>query len=270
MEWQVNEILRRGNGVSLRISWDHFFVAFGVCLAHGVPVTMRPAIIGVKPILCRPETRSNLNQTTYFLGIICLLFAGLNVLAEWKGARSGVLATKIAASSCFLAIGLLNVGTSTYGYVVAAALALSWIGDVMLVWRTNAALLGGIGAFLFAHIAYAIAFATQPLDAFRFGIAFLIWNVVVVFLLRWLWNYLAGANRVAVLIYMAAITVMVSLAAATLSPLIGVAAGLFAISDISVARDRFVERSVANKVWGIPLYYLAQVMLAFSPAFVGK
>lgn len=90
------------------------------------------------------------------------------------------------------------------------------------------------------------------------------------FLLRWLWDYLAGANRVAVPIYMAAITVMVSLASATMSPLIGVAAGLFAISDISVSRDRFVERSVANKVWGIPLYYLAQVMLAFSPVVLAK
>ncbi len=83
-------------------------------------------------------------------------------------------------------------------------------------------------------------------------------------LIRWLWTYLAGADRYAVLIYTAAITVMVSLAAATLSPLIGVAAGMFAISDISVARDRFIERSVANKMWGIPLYYLAQVLFAAS------
>ena len=180
------------------------------------------------------------------------------------------MATKIAASSSFLAIGLLNAGTSLYGVVIAAALALSWIGDVVLVWRSNAALLAGIGAFLFAHLAYAAAFATRTLEAEYFGIAFLIWNVVVVLLIRWLWKYLAGANRFAVLIYMAAITVMVSLASATMSPLICIAAAMFAISDISVARDRFVERSVANKVWGIPLYYLAQVMFATSPALIGK
>jgi len=186
------------------------------------------------------------------------------VLAEWKGSKTLVLLTKIAASSSFLALGLMNAGRPYYGMLVVAALAFSWVGDVLLVWRSSAALMGGIAAFLIAHIAYAVAFATLPLDAAAFGIALIIWNVAVVLLLRWLWKYLEGHDRFAVLIYMAAITIMVSLAAATTSPLIGIAAAMFAISDISVARDRFVIRSAANKIWGIPLYYLAQVLFAIS------
>lgn len=186
------------------------------------------------------------------------------MLAEWKGSKALVLLTKIAASSSFLALGLMNAGRPYYGMLVVAALAFSWIGDVLLVWRSSAALMGGIAAFLIAHIAYAVAFATLPLDTAAFGIALIIWNVVVVLLLRWLWKYLEGHDRFAVLIYMAAITIMVSLAAATTSPLIGIAAAMFAISDISVARDRFVIRSIANKIWGIPLYYLAQVLFAIS------
>lgn len=180
-----------------------------------------------------------------------------------------VLATKIAASSSFVALGLLNIGDSFYGILIVGALVFSWVGDVLLVWRSKAALLGGIAAFLTAHIAYAVAFSHLPLTPSAFVAALFIWNMVVVAVVRWLWTYLEGRDRYAVLIYMAAITVMVSLAAATMSPLIGLAAGLFAISDISVARDRFVERSVANKVWGIPLYYLAQVLLAISPALIG-
>jgi uncharacterized membrane protein YhhN len=39
---------------------------------------------------------------------------------------------------------------------------------------------------------------------------------------------------------------------------------MFAISDIAVARDRFVRQSLTNKIWGIPLYYLAQVLFAIS------
>lgn len=201
------------------------------------------------------------------LGIVCLVFAAANVFAEWKGTRAGVLATKIVASSSFLGIGWLNFDGSSYAIMILAALALSWIGDILLVWRSSSALLGGIGAFLIAHVAFAIAFAALPIDAAAFGIALIIWNMVVVLLLRWLWKYLEGANRLAVLVYMAAITIMVSLSAASMSPLIGIAAAMFAISDISVARDRFVERSVANKVWGIPLYYLAQVLFAASIAF---
>jgi uncharacterized membrane protein YhhN len=205
-----------------------------------------------------------LNQTTISLGVFCLGFAAANVLAEWKGSKTLVLLTKIAASSSFLALGLMNAGRPYYGMLVVAALAFSWVGDVLLVWRSSAALMGGIAAFLIAHIAYAVAFATLPLDAAAFGIALIIWNVAVVLLLRWLWKYLEGHDRFAVLIYMAAITIMVSLAAATTSPLIGIAAAMFAISDISVARDRFVIRSAANKIWGIPLYYLAQVLFAIS------
>ncbi len=181
-----------------------------------------------------------------------------------------VFITKIAASSSFLALGLLNSGNSIFGYLVVSALALSWIGDVLLVWRTNAALFGGIAAFLLAHVAYAVAFALLPLEPVAFGVTLMIWNVAAILLLRWLWKYLAGAHRFAVLVYMTAITIMVSLASATTLLLIAVAAAMFAISDISVARDRFVERSVANKVWGIPLYYLAQLLFAVSPAFVGS
>ena len=33
---------------------------------------------------------------------------------------------------------------------------------------------------------------------------------------------------------------------------------LFVISDVSVARDRFVKQDIVNKAWGLPLYYIAQ------------
>ena len=157
---------------------------------------------------------------------MCLVFAALNVLAEWKGSRQMILATKIAASSSFLVLGLWNFTGSFYGSLVVAGLAFSWIGDVLLVWRSKAALFGGIAAFLLAHIAYAVAFTGLPFDPTAFIATLFIWNTIAVLLIRWLWQYLTGADRYAVLVYMAAITVMVSLAAATRSPLIAIAAGM--------------------------------------------
>ena len=186
------------------------------------------------------------------------------MIAEWKGGAVHILLTKIAASASFLAIGLWNFGGSFYGILIVTALAFCLIGDVLLVWGSKAALFGGIAAFLVAHIAYAVAFAGLPFDPTAFVIALFIWNIVAVLLIRWLWTHLAGFDRAAVLVYMAVITVMVALAAATMSPMISVAAGLFAMSDISVARDRFIERGVVNKAWGVPLYYFAQVLLASS------
>ena len=41
-------------------------------------------------------------------------------------------------------------------------------------------------------------------------------------------------------------------------------AGMFAISDLSVARERFVTKSRLNEAWGLPLYFAAQIVLAYS------
>ena len=37
---------------------------------------------------------------------------------------------------------------------------------------------------------------------------------------------------------------------------------LFFASDLSVARDVFVHRTFVNRLWGLPLYYAAQLCLA--------
>jgi len=41
---------------------------------------------------------------------------------------------------------------------------------------------------------------------------------------------------------------------------------LFAASDISVARDRFVAAGYVNRLWGWPTYFVAQLVLAWTVA----
>ena len=71
-----------------------------------------------------------------------------------------------------------------------------------------------------------------------------------------------------VVAYVVVISVMVTLAfgsfgdGATL--LIPVGATLFFVSDLFVARDKFVAPGTVNRVWGLPLYYGAQILLALS------
>jgi len=36
------------------------------------------------------------------------------------------------------------------------------------------------------------------------------------------------------------------------------------VSDLSVARDRFVSRSFSNRAWGLPLYYAAQIVFGLA------
>jgi hypothetical protein len=41
-------------------------------------------------------------------------------------------------------------------------------------------------------------------------------------------------------------------------------AGLFYVSDLAVARDRFIAPGFANAAWGLPLYYGGQLVLALT------
>jgi uncharacterized membrane protein YhhN len=41
-------------------------------------------------------------------------------------------------------------------------------------------------------------------------------------------------------------------------------AALFFVSDLAVARDRFVAHGFANRLWGLPAYYAGQLLIAWS------
>ena len=71
------------------------------------------------------------------------------------------------------------------------------------------------------------------------------------------------------LLYIAAISLMVWGAASTLLrealPWTAAAgAGLFYLSDLAVARHRFVRPAFVNRALGLPAYYVGQLLLAFT------
>jgi len=88
--------------------------------------------------------------------------------------------------------------------------------------------------------------------------------------LRWLASRLPSAMRIAIHVYIAIISVMVALATgasrAAGDPWPAVGAIAFALSDLSVARERFVHAAFVNQLWGLPLYYAAQLALALTVA----
>lgn len=203
------------------------------------------------------------------LAALCLAGAFTCVFADWRGWQAIRIVSKIAASSAFVALAAVNGAlASNYGRMILIALVLSWIGDVMLLSLRSSLLLGGIGAFLLAHIAFAAAFVLLPIDDLRLLIGLLFMTAVAGILIRWLWPHLESLYKFAVPTYLAAIVMMTSLAIGASSGdsmwLLAIGAVTFAASDVSVARDRFVLRSITNKAWGLPLYYAAQIMLAFT------
>ncbi len=193
--------------------------------------------------------------------LVCAGVAG-HLWAEAAGRRSIAAAFKALASAAFLALGLVAGAPGRYAALVLVGLALSAVGDLLLVPRARGAFLAGIGAFLLAHLAYAAAFA--PASAVSPVIAGALTGAGVV-VVRWLWPHLDGF-RAPVAVYAAVITLMLVLAIGLDHPLARTGAALFYVSDLAVARDRFVRSGIGNRIVGLPLYYVGQVLIALSTA----
>ncbi|MEO8000691.1 MAG: lysoplasmalogenase [Arenimonas sp.] len=210
-----------------------------------------------------------MTKTEMLFLFACIFSTVALVFAESRQLKSGKAIFKCLASTAFVAFALECSALSTrYGQLIVAALVLSWIGDMLLLSQKSKFFLSGIAAFLFAHVVFAISFASRPLDFFGLVIALIAMSIFGWLTLRWLWPYLSGFYKFAVSTYITAIALMCSLA---ISASIGSNYGLYALgalifaaSDISVARDRFVKRGFINRAWGLPFYYSAQLILAWT------
>ncbi len=201
--------------------------------------------------------------------VVCLVAVVMLIFAEFRNWYIGRVFCKVIASTAFVLVALgLHATNSRYGQFILIALVFSLIGDVCLLSHRTRFFLLGIASFLFAHIAFALAFGTRTLDIRYLPVGLVIMSCVGSFTLRWLWNYLTKDYKIAVAAYIISIVLMCSfafaLSAATATWVLLVGALAFAASDISVARNRFVARGWINKVWGLPLYYAAQLLFALS------
>lgn len=194
-----------------------------------------------------------------------VVFAAALVWTEVRGS-SQARVFKMLASTGFIAIALSVDGmSSVYGRLVLLALALSWIGDLLLTYASRPAFFGGLVAFLLGHVAYVFAFGVLGIDPWLAGVATIVLIVVGAGLWRWLRPHV-GDMMGPVVAYVFVITVMVVAAVGALgdgaTAIIPVGAVLFYLSDIAVARNQFVAPGIANRLVGLPLYYLAQILLA--------
>jgi uncharacterized membrane protein YhhN len=201
----------------------------------------------------------------------CLVFTALLVFAEYRDLPRIRWIAKPLASACFV-FAAVSAGAldSIYGVWVLAALILCMAGDILLIPAGSRTFLAGMGAFALGHAAYIAAFVSGGPD---FGIAFLAAaGAMVIFAtlaLIWLWPHL-GSFRWPVTGYAVIIAVMV--VTSTLASLPGggsvvmviLGTFAFALSDLAVAREKFVSPNFLNKAWGLPLYYGAQLVLAAS------
>lgn len=211
---------------------------------------------------------------TLLLPTICLFACGLTLLFEAKGLAQLTVKAKLLASLAFVGFAWeQGAQNSLYGQLMLAGLVLSLAGDVLLALKgKNHWFLLGIAAFLLAHLVYAGAFITVGIQTTKLS-----WIIpaVVGFLMItgwWLRPHLSGVFQIAVPTYLLAIGLMLVLAWANHSTeahswIIG-GASLFALSDLFVARQRFIQADMRNRLIGLPIYYVAQLLLAYSVGLV--
>lgn len=205
----------------------------------------------------------------YLYGAFAVAFAGL-LVAESRGSRPALFLFKPLCSLGFVASALLaGALSSRYGLAILVGLGLSLCGDVLLIPRTPATFRAGLVAFLLGHLAYVVAFLTLGVTPGYVGAAALPVLAAALGVMLWLRPKL-GPMFVPVLAYVVVISTMVVLAVGTW-PLPDAArrvtgALAFYLSDLCVARDRFVSPGFVNRAFGLPLYYGGQLLLASSCA----
>ena len=155
------------------------------------------------------------------------------------------------------------------GHLLAAALALSCVGDVLLHLGFRRYFGFGLGAFFFAHVAYILLFVRswpRPLRPRRLELllvaAVIAYGVAVT---GWLSSHLGGYS-VPVIAYAIAITAMTvsAILAGFSTPLVWMGAMLFVLSDSLIAAGRFrtAVPLAAYLIW--PTYYLGQYGIAIG------
>ena len=213
-----------------------------------------------------------LSTTLLAPALLSLVAVTALVFSDYQDIRSGRYVFKPLAAMAFLWLALALGATDTvFGQWMLAALVLCMVGDICLMFDSDNAFLCGLGAFLCGHLLFAVAFAQLPANWTGLVISAVPALVLVIGVGRWLRPHVPGDMQIPVALYVLVITAMLLSAGLTLgqpaATLIIIGAWGFAISDLAVARRQFVNPSPANALWGTPLYFGSQMVLATSIAF---
>jgi uncharacterized membrane protein YhhN len=175
--------------------------------------------------------------------------------------------SKTVASASFVALGAVrwSAGDVVGGWFLCA-LAFCAAGDLLLLWKRSFDV--GLLAFLLGHALYVVGFnAALPVGMWSLPMLVPL-GLAAVGAITWLWPHL-GKRRVPVLAYVVAITIMVwggfsNVFRSSLPWMAAAGASLFYLSDLAVARHRFVHKSFVNRALGLPTYYAGQLLLALT------
>jgi len=205
-----------------------------------------------------------------------VLLVGL-LFFEKRENRKGMLPTKTVLSLLFIVTAISQIHLiQPYTLFIIIGLLFCLGGDVFLALPQDRMFLFGLISFLLGHVCYVIGFIwiADPGNMTLIGVIVTLVLGTIIYI--WLKPHL-GTMKKPVIAYILVISSMFISAWSVLGMqqqpimarlLIFVGAAGFYISDIFVARDRFLKNDFMNRLWGLPLYYVAQFMIAFSIGIV--
>ncbi len=200
------------------------------------------------------------------------------LLSEKKGATRFKIGFKFLLSSLFIILALVQTALDPrYALAVISGLTLCLVGDVALAVPGQTAFRIGLVAFLLGHVGYIVAFGMLARPGTAMWMTAIAAIPVSTFVYSRLLPYLNGMRH-PVMGYVVVITIMLIAAGALYGAAEFSATGrllvingalAFYLSDLFVARQRFVHASFYNRLVGLPLYYLGQFQIAYSIGLMG-
>jgi len=208
--------------------------------------------------------------------LACILMPVL-LYYESKEIPKGILPVKTTISLLFVMAALIQpMPVPSYFAWLLPGLIFCLGGDVFLALPQKKMFFPGLVSFLVGHIFYVICFFyTAP------PTALVLWGALPVSIASLLIFFRLkphlGDMMIPVLAYIVVITIMVCGAfSLLLEPGLGLSGRILAfsgaltfyVSDLFVARDRFVKKEPINRILGLPLYFGGQFLLAFSIGYL--
>ena len=223
-------------------------------------------LVPAEPTTGRFRRAAVVSVLVALIGTAALAVVGM-LGVRWGMFSGSTQTSRLIASTSFVLAGVvggISTRGSAYGCLVVAGLIFCWLGDMLGPWN----FMYGVSAFLGAHGCFIGAFVTRGLSGKRAGAAAVFYVVAGAAVSVWLLPHVPARDLALVSAYIIVISVMAVMAwAADVKRggwLIVAGALLFYVSDIFVARGRFVTSDAINAYVVYPFYYAACMMLALS------